>query len=147
FYQRHDYRWSVLAGLFFGLALATKISVFELAIPIVFTIIATFRARGFPEILDPLVKHLAAVGVATLAAFALFEPYALLQRSAFISDTKLQWHIVNGSFDVPFTRQFVGDIPVRYELGNLVHWGLGPFLGIPALVAVGWMIWRIRSRA
>jgi YYY domain-containing protein len=147
FYQRHDYRWSVLAGIFFGLALATKISVFELAIPIVFTIIATFRARGFPEILDPLVKHLAAVGVATLAAFALFEPYALLQRSAFISDTKLQWHIVNGSFDVPFTRQFIGDIPVRYELGNLVHWGIGPFLGIAALIALGATLWRIRSRS
>ncbi|HEX7103657.1 MAG TPA: DUF2298 domain-containing protein [Nitrolancea sp.] len=147
FYQHPGYRWSVLVGVCFGLALATKISVFELVVPVVITIIATFRARGIPEILDPLVKHLATAAVATLAAFAVFEPYALLQRSAFISDTKLQWHIVNGSFDVPFTRQFIGDIPVRYELGNLVHWGLGPFLGIAALLAVGAAIWRVRSRS
>jgi YYY domain-containing protein len=145
-YQRPGYRWSVAAGICFGLALATKISVFELAVPIIVTIIAAFRGRSFPEILNPLVKHLAAASVSTLVTFALFEPYALLQRSAFISDTKLQWHIVNGSFDVPFTRQFVGDIPVRYELGNLVHWGLGPALGITALLAVGATIWRIRHR-
>jgi YYY domain-containing protein len=147
FSESPGYRWSVLAGLCLGLALATKISVFELVVPIVVTLVATFRARGFPEILDPLVKHLAATGVAALAAFALFEPYALLQRSAFIADTKLQWHIVNGSFDVPFTRQFIGDIPVRYELGNLVHWGLGPMLGIAVLIAVGAAIWGIRRRS
>ncbi|HEX3723649.1 MAG TPA: glycosyltransferase family 39 protein, partial [Nitrolancea sp.] len=147
FYEQPRYRWSLLAGVVFGMALATKISIVELVFPIVVTLVLTFKARGLVEMLDPLVKHLAVSGVATLASFALFEPYAILQRSAFISDTRLQWHIVSGKFDVPFTRQFVGDIPVRYELGNLVHWGLGPFLGITALASVAYMLSRIRTRS
>ncbi|HVB64232.1 MAG TPA: DUF2298 domain-containing protein [Nitrolancea sp.] len=147
FHERPGYRWSALAGIVFAMALATKISVVELVVPIILTMIFSFKSRGIPEMLDPVVKHLATAGVATLATFALFDPYALLQQAAFISDTRLQWSIVSGKFDVPFTRQFVGDIPVRYELGNLVHWGLGPFLGIPALAAVVFMLWRWRSRS
>ncbi len=143
---RATYRWTALAGILFGLALSTKVSVVELAIPIVVTVIATFWNRGWPQIVEPIVKHLALAASATVATFALLEPYALLQPKAFIDDANLQWRIVSGSFDVPFTRQFVGDIPVRYQLGNLIHWGLGPFLGVAALAAFGYTLWRWRSR-
>ena len=146
-YERPRLRWTALSGVLFGMALATKVSVVELAIPILVTVVASFRDRDWPEIIEPIVKHLAVAGVATLATFSLFEPYAILQHSAFMADANLQWRIVTGRYDVPFTRQFVGTIPVRYEIGNLVHWGLGPFLGIAALLALGYTIWRWRSRA
>ncbi len=144
--SRATYRWTAIAGILFGMALATKVSVVELAIPIVVTVIATFWERGWPEIVEPVVKHLALAGCATVATFAVLEPYAFLQPRAFIDDASLQWRIVSGRYDVPFTRQFVGDIPVRYQLGNLIHWGLGPFLGIAAILAVGYTFWRWRSR-
>ncbi len=146
-YSRPTYRWTALSGVVFGMALATKVSVVELAIPIVLTLVVTFRGHGWSEVIEPLVKHLALAAVATVATFALFEPYAILQPSAFIDDANLQWRIVSGRYDVPFTRQFVGDIPVRYPLGNLIHWGLGPFLGIAALIAFGYTLWRWRSRS
>ncbi len=145
-YERPSLRWTALSGALFGMALATKVSVVELAIPIVLTVVVSFRDRDWPELIESVVKHLAVAAVATLALFALFEPYAILQPSTFIADANLQWRIVTGRYDVPFTRQFVGDIPVRYEIGNLVHWGLGPFLGIAMLVALGYMVWRWRSR-
>ncbi len=143
-YRHRTMRWTALAGVAFGMALATKVSVVELAVPIFVAVVASFIDRGWPRIIEPVVKHLALAGVAALATFAVFEPYALLQPSAFIDDARLQWRIVTGRYDVPFTRQFTGDIPVRYEIGNLVHWGLGPFLGIAALIALGWTLWRIR---
>ncbi len=144
--SRATYRWTALSGIIFGMALATKVSVVELSIPIVVTVVATFWDRGWPEIVEPVVKHMAVAGCATVATFAILEPYAFLQPRAFIDDASLQWRIVSGRYDVPFTRQFVGDIPVRYQLGNLIHWGLGPFLGIAAILAVGYTFWRWRSR-
>ncbi len=147
FHERPSFKRSITVGVVFGLALATKVSVVELAIPILVTIVAVFWELGWPDAVSPMVKHLAVAAVSTLGAFALFEPYALLQPSAFIDDASLQWRIVTGRYDVPFTRQFVSDIPVRYQLGNLVHWGLGPFLGIAALTALAFTLWRIRTRA
>ncbi len=143
-YRRRTLRWTALAGVAFGMALATKVSVVELSVPILVTVVASFVDEGWPDVIVPVIKHLALAGVAALVTFALFEPYALLQPSVFMDDANLQWRIVTGRFDVPFTRQFIGDIPVRYELGNLVHWGLGPFLGIAMLIALGWTVWRIR---
>lgn len=145
-YQRPEWKWAALTGVMFGMALATKVSVIELAIPILVTLIAAFRNRGWPDLIEPVVKHLAVSAAATVATFAIFNPYAILQPSTFINDANLQWLIVTGRYDVPFTRQFVGDIPVRYEIGNLVHWGLGPFLGLAMLFALGYAIWRWRSR-
>ncbi|HEU5423075.1 MAG TPA: DUF2298 domain-containing protein, partial [Nitrolancea sp.] len=127
---------AIVAGLLIGAALATKISVFTLAIPVALALVLAYRQHGPPRSLVLALRRLLWTGAAALVAFALFEPYAFWQPHAFFNDISSQWKMANGSADLPYTRQFVGTIPVRYELGNLVHWGLGPLFGIAALVAL-----------
>ncbi|HET9017873.1 MAG TPA: DUF2298 domain-containing protein [Thermomicrobiaceae bacterium] len=129
-------RWAVLAGIAVGAALATKISVVSLALPVALAIVApppgeTWRRPGRHEVVRALLS-----AVAALVTFAVFEPYALLSPGPFIADAQMQWSIVTGKFDVPYTRQYVGTIPVVYQLLNLVHWGLGPALALAAIAAV-----------
>ena len=58
---------------------------------------------------------------AALGAFALFEPYALLQPDIYRQSFETQARIVQGDFDVPFTRQYIGTTPVLYHLEQLVR--------------------------
>ncbi len=46
--------------------------------------------------------------------------------------------IQNGSADVPFTRQYIGTIPVLYPFQNLIQWGMGPASGLVALAGLLW---------
>ncbi|HET7034960.1 MAG TPA: DUF2298 domain-containing protein, partial [Thermomicrobiaceae bacterium] len=123
-------------GILIGAALATKVSVFALAVPVAAALLLAYRQHGRPRSLVLALRRLVWAAAAAVVAFALFEPYALWQPRAFFNDISGQWKMANGTADLPYTRQFVGTIPVRYELGNLIHWGLGPLFGITALVAL-----------
>jgi len=129
-------RWAVLAGTAIGAALSTKVSVATLTLPMLAAVLMPrpgqdWRPPGWHQI-----KHLAAAAAGIAVTFAVFEPYALLDPGPFITDAETQWQIVTGRFDVPYTRQYVGTIPVVYQLQNLVHWGLGPALGLAAIIGV-----------
>jgi uncharacterized membrane protein/Tfp pilus assembly protein PilF len=55
--------------------------------------------------------------------------------------------IQRGTADVPFTRQYIGTIPVVYHFQQLVQWGMGPASGIPALFGLFAAFWfAIRRR-
>src|SRR5690606_2329353 len=56
--------------------------------------------------------------------------------------------IVSGTFDIPFTRVFVGTTPVVYQVDQFVRWGFGPVAGLLALVGIfvlGRRLWQERS--
>ncbi len=55
--------------------------------------------------------------------------------------------MVRHAGSVPYTTQYVGTIPVVYELEQLVLWGLGPLLGVAALAGVGAAAARARRGA
>ncbi len=140
-------RWFALAGLGFGLAMATKGSVFTLGFIVLFAILLdAVRPSDRERQGDPVLRAGARVLLAAataLAAFALFEPYALARPGVYIDNIVTQSNIVRGIFDVPFTRQYIGTTPVVYHLEQVVRYGYGPIAGLLVVVGVGILALRL----
>jgi YYY domain-containing protein len=141
-----------LAGACFGLAMATKGSVFTLAVPIATAVVIDLLRRLPISGLNAAALAAASrAGVSALAAFAAFfafEPFALLRPDVYLQSLRTQADIVAGTFDVPFTRVYVGTTPVLYQLEHFVRWGYGPVAGILALLGlVSLVSLSLRSRS
>jgi len=151
--EEGDGGWFAATGACFGLAMATKGSVFTLAGVLgAAALYAGWRRYRGGEALSRLagwvVGRLAIGGAAAVAAFALFEPYALVRPGIYLFSINQQARIVSGSFDVPFTRVYVGTAPILYQLEQFVRWGFGPVAGLLALAGVALLVrrfWRERS--
>jgi YYY domain-containing protein len=132
-------RWFAISGVAFGLAMASKGSVFALAwlvaVAILFDAIMRVHDReSSMTAIFAMIEHSCASFIGWLVAFAIFEPYALPRPNTYIEQIETQSRIVRGIFDVPFTRQYVGTTPVLYQAEQFVKWGFGPVAGILALV-------------
>jgi YYY domain-containing protein len=142
-------RWSLIAAALGGAALATKVSVGLLGIPIIVAMILGARtiSTDWAVVAGLVIRRLAISVIPAVAVFALFEPYAIWRPRPFIDDIRTQWEIVNGHFDIPFTRQFVGTISGITEIENLILWGVAPGFGLAALIAtfIG-IYWAFRDR-
>ncbi|HEY8884550.1 MAG TPA: glycosyltransferase family 39 protein, partial [Chloroflexota bacterium] len=149
---------SVWAGVFVGLALATKASAALVLAPFVaahllrwFTSdaevgrvrVRTPDATRFGDGLWVLVVSLGA-GV---LAFLIAEPYAVIDFRRYIGGVLEQSNMVRGIADLPYTRQYFARLPYLYFLQNLVLFGVGIPLGV-AMIA-GWLyvfarnVWRV----
>lgn len=124
------------AGLTCGLAMATKGSVFTLAIPI--SVAVWLNTAGTEDVatvstLRKAAGNALAAALAAAVGFFAFEPYAFLEPSVYLQSLRTQADIVSGRFDVPFSRVYVGTTPLLYQAEQFVRWGYGPVAGILAL--------------
>jgi YYY domain-containing protein len=149
------------AGLFIGLAIATKFSAVVLGPPALaaFAVYA-FTAPG-PAI-EPadasessrLRRRTALRGLlmatgAGLAALLITQPYMLLDFRTFIANTVEQSQMVRRAIDYPYTRQYIDTPKVWYHVWQLGTWGLGPVLGAVAWAGLLWAAihaWRTRGK-
>lgn len=133
-------RWSLIVGLGYGLALATKTSAAPLALPLLIALgLRWYHRRDFWELIIPLIY----AGCTTVLVFIVAMPYALLDFSEFSQQVTYQGDLARGLIDLPYVRQFAGTTPVIYELQNLLLWGLGLTLGVAALAGLIWVCWRL----
>ena len=122
---------AAIAGGATGLAMATKGSAFALAAIVALAVILpswnwSGIGRSFPLVRPTaVVVRLLAAGSGALAAFALFEPYALARPDVYLRSLRTQADIVAGVFDVPFTRVFANASPF-HAVEQLFRWGYGP---------------------
>ena len=132
---------SLLAGLFLGLGLATKISVAPiLAAYLVAHFIAAFgladsgdsRNIPFTDRLSRAIANAVLGGLAIIVAFFIAQPYALLDWERFSADIIEQSEMVRRIRDYPYTRQYIDTTPYLYHIQQLSVWGLGLPLGIVA---------------
>lgn len=152
--NRGDRRWFAAAGATLGLAMATKGSVFSLAIPVATALIFDLTHRWEDTershvLWSSCLNAAAAAGAAAIAFFA-FEPYALLRPDVYLQSLRTQADIVSGTFDVPFTRVYAGTTPIIYQLEQFVLWGYGPVAGLVALTGIPLLLllaWRRGSAA
>ena len=130
---------SLLAGLFLGLGLATKISVAPiLAVYVVAHFIAAFgladsddsRNLSFTDRISRATGNALLGGLAIIAAFFVAQPYALLDWERFYADITEQSEMVRRIRDYPYTRQYIDTAPYLYHVQQLSVWGLGLPLGI-----------------
>ncbi len=135
-------RWSLVAGLGYGLALATKFSAAPLIIPLFVAVALRGRHHGLFQALGVFFSSLTTTGLIFLIAM----PYALLDWTNFREQVAAQGDLARGLLDLPYVRQFAGTIPYLYEAQNIVLWGLGLMLGLAAFVGFGWLLWRLWKR-
>jgi len=129
------------AGAAIGFAVATKFSAIPLLLPLAVAAALAWRRERTPR---RALGGLAIAGACALAAFAAGEPYALLDSRAWLHDILEQSHMVRHAGDVAYTNQYVGVPKVLYDLREMVVWGMGPLLGIAALIGT---VRRLRPKA
>jgi len=129
------------AGSAIGFAVATKFSALPLLLPLAVTAALVWRRDRRP---GRAAAWLALGCACAGAAFALGEPYALLNHRAWLHDILEQSAMVRNAGALPYTNQYVGVPKVVYDLREMVVWGMGPLLGIAALAGV-WR--RVRPKA
>ncbi len=118
---------SLLLGVFFGFALATKISALIFGPIILLSFIIVFKTyKNRLEKNKQLVLAAIVCGISTIFVFFVTQPYAILDWSNYISQTTHQSKMSNDPFLFPYTLQFVGKIKYVYELKQVFFWGLGP---------------------
>ncbi len=142
----------LLAGFLAGCAVATKATVVIIGLPLaVAAWFAALQGAGSqrPQAVWPrFLRSLLWTAVAAGIAFLIFEPYAILNPTVYIRDIAEQSGIISGKIDVPYTRQYIGTLPLIYQAKNLLGWEYGPLLGIVALAGFALIIWRaIRQRS
>src|SRR5579883_1509729 len=136
----HGVRWSLIAGLGYGLALATKFSAAPLAVPLLVAIcLRWYYKRDLWEVIVPLIY----AGCTTVLVFAVAMPYAFLDFSEFSQRIAEEGDLARGLLDYPYVRQFAGTTPYLYELQNMVLWGMGLALGVASLAGLLWLCWRL----
>ncbi len=142
---------SVLVGVLFGLALATKVSAAPLAVAIVAAHVAyaltepgEARAAWAPTArrLRRGLLGLAVAGAAALATLFLAQPYGFLDWPKFWRDVTEQSEMVRGIRDYPYTRQYADTVPYIYQLRQWGEWGVGPLLGVVAGLGALLALWR-----
>jgi 4-amino-4-deoxy-L-arabinose transferase-like glycosyltransferase len=134
-------RWSLLTGLGYGLALATKFSAAPLIVPLTVALAMRWYRHGFFSVVIPSVYAI----LATFVSFLIAMPYAFLDMRAFIQQVSEQGSLARGTLDYPYVRQFAGTIPFFYQAQNMVFWGMGLALGLAVVAGfiwLGWLIWK-----
>ena len=153
FYEKPSFIKSLLLGLFFGLALATKVSAIVLFISIGTALFIDFlllfiknphKPQQYKRHLADVIRNTFTFGViitaAAFAAFILFEPYAFIDRKTFWEQTLYQSMMTKDAFVFPYTLQYVGKIPYLYELYNIFLFGLGPVLSVLCFLGIGYAV-------
>ncbi len=135
-------RWSLVAGLSFGLALATKFSAAPLAVPLLIAALMRWYRRDW---LSALTSFLVSLSI-TVLVFLIAMPYALLDFRNFVEQVSEQGNLARGLLDLPYVRQFAGTTPYVYEVQNIVLWGMGVTLGVVAFAGLAWLLWRTWKR-
>jgi len=148
-------RDAALAGLLFGLALATKVSAapFLLAAGVAALAscfdgdslhVASFRRERVGRAIGALAVFMGVVAV----AFAVAAPYEMLDFRTFWGDVTREGEMARRIADFPYTRQYINTTPYLYHVQQLATWGLGWPLGLVAWggLAVALLMAALRRR-
>jgi Dolichyl-phosphate-mannose-protein mannosyltransferase len=135
-------RWSLIAGLGYGLALATKSSAAPLAVPLFVALVMRWYKKGPSSILVPFLLSICS----TIVVFLIAMPYAYLDMPEFIQQVSFQGDLARGAIDLPYVRQFAGTTPYLYEAQNMLLWGMGLTLGLATIGGFLWLCWRVWKR-
>ncbi|HSD71309.1 MAG TPA: DUF2298 domain-containing protein, partial [Thermoanaerobaculia bacterium] len=122
-------RHYLAAGAAIGLAVATKFSALPILLPLAIAVYARWRTQ---KSLRPILGGLTALGAAAIA-FAIAQPYAILDFRAYFHDIVEQSRMVRNAGIFPYTNQYIGVPKYVYDLGQMILWGMGPLTALAAL--------------
>ena len=143
-------RWLTfaLAGLMFGMGLASKLSTITLAVPILAAIgLDVFhrsRTQSWIIALEQSLVRLLTVFVLAALTFRVLQPVAFTGPTimnwelnpAWVEDVFQQQYILTGTTSEPWVQQWTGR-SFLFPFYNLVAWGLGVPLGLAGFAGFG----------
>jgi YYY domain-containing protein len=127
----------MLAGMCIGFATATKFSAMPLFVPLG---VAALHRYVVERRLLSVASRCALAVVVAVAAFALAQPYALIDFKTFYHDVFEQSTMVRTAGVYPYTTQYMHTPKYVYDVTQLVLWGMAPALGVVA-------VWASATRA
>ncbi len=141
--ERGRLRDSLLLGALVGLAMAPKVSVLPLVLPLGLAYLwrvldscgGRWSAITLEKVQGPF-AHAYAAGAVALAVYFVLTPYALLDFNSFIGDLVAQTDMARQAGLWPFTYQYVNTPAFSYQIHQTSAWGLGISLGIVAWLAI-----------
>ncbi|MCX6357677.1 MAG: DUF2298 domain-containing protein, partial [Candidatus Aureabacteria bacterium] len=141
-------RHYALAGLFAGLALATKFSAAPLLLLLLVAHLGFCRSEGRLFDARQWGKLLCALAVLAIV-FTLCEPFFFLDHADFMRQLKEQKDMVQGRWVPPWAYQYEHTVKGLYQLKNLFAYGMGPPLAITLGCGIAVFLmrrWRHPSR-
>ena len=137
-----------IAAALLGLAFSTKATALVFSVPVAVAWLlylwGPIQAKANADAIRSALRHAVWAVLIGFAAFAVAQPYALIDFSTYFSDVLTQTNMARGTLDLPFTIQYEETTPWFYYLRHLVIWGLGIPLGVAALAGMALVVWRIR---
>ncbi|MBT3943058.1 MAG: hypothetical protein HOF43_10125 [Chloroflexi bacterium] len=152
-------RDTALAGVLFGLAVATKASAAPLVIAIAVShLIYAFSISGDRfafvspdrERVRTFVVGGVIAGGAAFLTLLVAQPYMFIDFDQFWTDITRESEMVRRIVDFPYTRQYEDTPRFLYQALQLGLWGLGPVLGLTVWAGLGAGVvaaWRSRRKA
>jgi 4-amino-4-deoxy-L-arabinose transferase-like glycosyltransferase len=113
---------AALAGLAAGLAFGCKAGAGLLALPLAAACWFS-GTHGRSRLLRCLL-----VGGVALVAFAVTNPFAVLQLPRFLRNVAAQTALAQGTIVAPYALQYQGTLPYLYPVFQQAIWGMGPVL-------------------
>ena len=141
--ERRRLRDSALLGLFVGMALAPKVNILPLLLPLGLAYFYTLLdsvdgrwARITPRSNLPMYGQAALAAVIAVVILIISAPYALLDYNAFFDGIGSQVDMAREAGTLPFTIQYIDTPAFIYQIEQVALWGLGLPLGLIAWLAV-----------
>ena len=148
-------RDAVLAGAFFGLALASKFSAAPMLAGFAVGVGLLALRNGArvdtlipnPDALKPALRKLGIAAAFGFLTFAVAQPYAILDLPYYAAAAYQQSEMVRRVIDFPYTRQYDGSLPFAYHLWQFSVWGVGLPLAVLMWAGLGFTAVRAASQA
>lgn len=149
-------RWLdfALGGIMLGLGLASKISVFTLAVPILVGVGIDYYRRSRDNdpraALEQSLVRLVTLVVLAMLTFRVLQPIAFAGpgfwnwtfNPRWITDIVKQQNTVNGLDDLPWVQQWTNR-SMAFPLYNIVVWGLGLPLGVASIAGYVLVVYEL----
>jgi YYY domain-containing protein len=143
--------WHLTAGSMVALAVASKINALPIVLVLVMPVFDSWRESGIkstwrrrPDSRISPVVSLCLAAITAIWIFRFAQPYAFAGPSPFsfrldprwVDDIRFWRSVQSGVGDSPPAMQWADRTPVLFSLKNLVLWGMGPLLGLTAILAL-----------
>jgi len=141
-----------LFGLLYGMAMASKVSIWALALLLPLAAFLYYRKSAVNHDqteIAIIIRNLVLAGIVAFFTFRIFQPYSFMGPGFLGMKINENWlasmrelaAIQSGDVDVPYALQWARR-PVTFTLQNYVLWGVGIPLGLLSIGGLLWMAWR-----
>lgn len=145
--EQREFIFSLLFGLAYGMAVASKLNAYPLALLLPLAFFIRYWKRGqslTPEQWRLVLAALVVGGIVAVLSFYVFQPYTFdgLKINKLWLDKLLEQRLqATPNNDIPWNLQWARRTHL-YSFENLTTWGLGLPLGILSWIGFLWMAWR-----